>query len=60
MDEERIIGREIREEDFDEVNLRPKRLNEYIGQEKVKENLSVFIEAAKARSEGYRPWRSRG
>jgi len=51
MDQERIIGREFREEDFDEVNLRPKRLDEYIGQEKVKENLRVFIEAAKARSE---------
>lgn len=31
--------------------LRPKILSEYIGQEKVKENLSVFIEAAKGRSE---------
>ena len=31
--------------------LRPKRLTEYIGQEKVKENLSVFIEAARLRKE---------
>ena len=31
--------------------LRPKTLDEYIGQEKVKENLKVFIEAAKKRGE---------
>jgi holliday junction DNA helicase RuvB len=34
-----------------EVSLRPKSLSEYIGQEKVKRNLSVFIEAAKGRRE---------
>ena len=34
-----------------ENSLRPKRLNEYIGQEKIKNNLSIFIEAAKQRSE---------
>ena len=34
-----------------EYSLRPKRLGEYIGQEKVKENMKVFIEAAKARGE---------
>lgn len=34
-----------------EVSLRPKNLSEYIGQEKVKKNLSVFIEAAKGRKE---------
>jgi holliday junction DNA helicase RuvB len=32
-------------------SLRPRRLEEYIGQEKLKENLSVFIQAAKMRSE---------
>ncbi|MGN0604438.1 MAG: Holliday junction branch migration DNA helicase RuvB [Oscillospiraceae bacterium] len=37
-------------EDF-EVTLRPKTLSEYIGQDKIKENLSIFIEAAKKRSE---------
>lgn len=31
--------------------LRPRTLNEYIGQEKAKENLSIFIEAAKIRKE---------
>jgi len=34
-----------------ERSLRPKGLNEYVGQEKVKENLSIFIEAAKKRGE---------
>jgi len=51
MDEERIIGREAMVEDTDEASLRPRRLCEYIGQKKVKENLSIFIEAAKRRKE---------
>ncbi len=38
------------EESF-EAGLRPKRLSEYIGQERIKENLRVFIEAARARGE---------
>ncbi len=51
MDEERLIEREAVSEDIDETSLRPKRFNEYIGQTKVKENLNVFIEAAKRRKE---------
>lgn len=39
------------QEDEGEGSLRPKRLDEYIGQDKVKENLSVFIGAAKMRGE---------
>jgi len=38
-------------EDEGELSLRPKALEEYIGQEKAKENLSVFIEAARMRNE---------
>lgn len=38
-------------EDSNEGSLRPKTLSEYIGQQKVKENLSIFINAAKMRSE---------
>ena len=38
-------------EDENEGSLRPKRLAEYIGQEKVKENLTIFIEAARGRGE---------
>ena len=49
---ERIITSEFLEEDIDvEYSLRPKTLTEYIGQRKVKENLSIFIEAAKQRKE---------
>ena len=38
-------------EDGNEASLRPRRLSEYMGQEKAKENLRVFIEAAKKRGE---------
>ena len=34
-----------------EYSLRPKRLDDYIGQTKVKENLKIFMEAAKSRGE---------
>jgi len=50
MEEERIIGSVERPEDWDAA-LRPKRLSEYIGQEKICSNISVYIEAAKRRSE---------
>lgn len=39
------------EEDAAELSLRPRYLNEYIGQQQVKDNLKVFIEAAKMRKE---------
>lgn len=48
----RIITTEFTEEDSKiESSLRPKYLEDYIGQEKVKTNLKVFIEAAKQRGE---------
>ena len=50
-DKDRIVNCEMNPEDFDELTLRPRRLGEYIGQEKAKENLAVFIEAAKRRRE---------
>ena len=46
-----LMTSSLRREDEGEVSLRPKRLAEYIGQEKAKENLSVFIDAAKLRGE---------
>ncbi len=50
--EERLIAPELNREDSEvEVSLRPKTLEEYIGQDKAKENLSVYIEAAKGRGE---------
>ena len=51
MDEGRILNSEFRRDDADEASLRPRTINEYIGQTKVKENLLVFIEAAKKREE---------
>ncbi len=39
------------EEEISEISLRPKKLSEYIGQTKVKENMKVYIEAAKKRGE---------
>ncbi|MCK9363269.1 MAG: Holliday junction branch migration DNA helicase RuvB [Syntrophales bacterium] len=41
----------IAEDDGYDLSLRPKTIAEYIGQEKIKKNLSVFIEAAKLRKE---------
>ena len=50
--ENRIVSPEYESGDADtEFSLRPKTLNEYIGQDKVKENLSIYIEAAKQRGE---------
>ncbi|MEG1310823.1 MAG: Holliday junction branch migration DNA helicase RuvB [Romboutsia sp.] len=51
-DENRIITSGMQNEDVDiENNLRPKSLDDYLGQEKVKEQLKIFIEAAKSRNE---------
>ena len=50
--ENRIVAPEYTPDDRDvELSLRPRRLSEYIGQEKVKENLKIYIEAAKKRGE---------
>lgn len=46
-----VTGNFIGEDSEIEYSLRPKTLNEYVGQEKIKENLSVFIDAAKGRKE---------
>ena len=46
-----ITGRRVTEDDEVERALRPKRLVDYVGQERIKENLYVFIEAARARGE---------
>lgn len=48
----RVISTELKKEEAAvEATLRPKKLDEYIGQENVKENLKVYIEAAKNRGE---------
>ena len=53
MDEENLINPELinEEENRLENSLRPKTLSEYIGQTKVKENMKIYIEAAKKRGE---------
>ncbi|MCI6737883.1 Holliday junction branch migration DNA helicase RuvB [Intestinibacter sp.] len=51
-DENRLITSTMKIEDSEtEVSLRPKVLSDYLGQEKVKEQLGIFIEAAKSRNE---------
>jgi Holliday junction DNA helicase RuvB len=50
--ENRIVAPEYNYQDEDvEITLRPKRLDEYIGQDKVKDNLSIYIKAANLRHE---------
>lgn len=49
--DERIITPEETEGDIFEANIRPESLDEYIGQDEIKENLRIFIEAAKMRGE---------
>ena len=49
--EEPIVSKTLLSEDTGETSLRPKTLKEYIGQEKAKQNLSIFIEAARRRTE---------
>lgn len=49
--ENRMVSADFLPEDDGDNPLRPRTLADYIGQEKVKENLSVFIHAAKIRGE---------
>jgi Holliday junction DNA helicase RuvB len=51
MEERLLNGEELAEETGFEASLRPLSLNEFIGQEPIKDNLRVFIEAAQARQE---------
>ena len=51
VEEEPLVATTLTREDENEYSLRPQRLREYIGQEKAKGNLEIFIQAAKMRSE---------
>jgi Holliday junction DNA helicase RuvB len=52
MTDERMVSPKHKDEDFSlDTSLRPRRLEEYIGQDKMKASLSVFIEAARKRGE---------
>jgi Holliday junction DNA helicase RuvB len=48
---DRLIDRDLRPEDQLDTHLRPQMLREFVGQSKAKQNLHVFIEAAKGRNE---------
>jgi holliday junction DNA helicase RuvB len=48
---DRILSPDERMDDYQENNLRPRRLDDYIGQDKVKENLRILLEAANLRGE---------
>lgn len=50
-DEDRIVSMDEQHSDDWQYSLRPRKLGEYIGQEKVKANLSIFIQAALSRGE---------
>ena len=49
--EEPLVAKTFLNEDAGETSLRPRTLAEYIGQEKAKQNLSIFIEAARRRTD---------
>lgn len=53
MKEEKLINPNVQDENEEkiEINLRPHTLSEYIGQTQVKDNMKVYIEAAKKRKE---------
>ena len=48
---DRLVAPDRAEEDSLEASLRPKRLSEFVGQQQARENLSIFIQAAKTRGE---------
>jgi Holliday junction DNA helicase RuvB len=51
MSEKRLVDSKPGEEDAWEASVRPKRLADFVGQQQARENLSIFIDAAKARAE---------
>ena len=52
MNDDRIIATTgTREDEALEASIRPKRLDEYLGQQPVREQLQIYIEATKGRSE---------
>ncbi len=52
MDEERLISGHLNDDDLEiDLSLRPSKLQDFVGQEKLRENLSIFIQAAKKRKE---------
>jgi Holliday junction DNA helicase RuvB len=50
-DDDRLVSPNSGEDDYQETTLRPRRLDDYIGQESIKSNLSILLEAAQQRGE---------
>ena len=51
LEEERIVSSTLNHDDEQEGGLRPRLLHEYTGQQKAKENLQIYISAARLRAE---------
>jgi len=51
LQEDRVLSPQRKDEDLNEPTLRPQTLDELLGQDRVKENLSILIEAARGRGE---------
>ena len=51
MADERLMNMDKLDTEVEELSLRPRKFEDYIGQQKVKENMSIYIEAAKQRNE---------
>ncbi|MFR4400960.1 MAG: Holliday junction branch migration DNA helicase RuvB, partial [Peptococcus niger] len=51
MRDERIISPEILDSDEENISIRPKSFDEYIGQDRVKANMNVYVRAAKERGD---------
>lgn len=51
MEEERLVSANLHAEDIHHLSLRPQYLREYIGQNELKEELTIYIQAAKQRKE---------
>ncbi|HUY78721.1 MAG TPA: AAA family ATPase, partial [Ktedonobacterales bacterium] len=49
--DKRIVSPNAGDDDYQENNLRPRTLNDYIGQDQIKENLRILLEAARKRNE---------
>ncbi|MDP1975763.1 MAG: AAA family ATPase, partial [Alphaproteobacteria bacterium] len=51
LDDNRVIGARFMDEDHVEKSLRPQTLEEFIGQDKLRDNLRVFVQAARERKQ---------
>ena len=55
VDPSRLVSPDMTPADTEEVSLRPKTLDDYVGQEKAKGNLKVYLRAAQQRADGPHP-----